>query len=487
MRAAAARAAGAWKVASLQGRLAELAAAADTPAAGPRARRSRRWPARRQAEARRAIEALADRGRLGRDPGDGAGGAGEHRPEGRRAADRRLARPAAGRRAGDAEAVLGRVRWAVADGPAVAGRGAGRRDALPADVAKLGIRAGPRLGPRRARAGRRAVEGRQAGRRRRSRSTPERDGAAPGRRRPQGDPARGEAVFRRKELTCLKCHAIAGAGGQVGPGLESIGASAPVDYLLDSLLEPNKAVKENYHAIVVATDDGRVVTGIKVRQTDTELVLRDAEDREVAIPLALDRGAEAGRLADARRPDRRADPRRAGRPRPVPLRAGQGRPLLRRRPGASVRRWQVLEPTPEARDALARGGPEAVLRDDRKLTWRPAYTTVAGLLPPSEWAVAAGAGASAVRRPRADADPGDDRRARSSCRSTRPRGSRSISTAVASSRPGSRAARAHWSSTCRRACTRSRSPSRADRRDGIRCILEDVPGSPARAQVVLGK
>jgi hypothetical protein len=27
----------------------------------------------------------------------------------------------------------------------------------------------------------------------------------------------------------------------------------------------------------------------------------------------------------------------------------------------------------------------------------------------------------------------------------------------------------------------------SNRRDGIRCILEDVPGSPARAQVVLGK
>ena len=74
-------------------------------------------------------------------------------------------------------------------------------------------------------------------------------------------------------------------------------------------------------------NDGRVVTGIKVRQTDTELVLRDAEDREVAIPLVVDRRAEAGRLADARRPDRPADPRRAGRPRPVPLRAGQDRPL----------------------------------------------------------------------------------------------------------------------------------------------------------------
>ena len=142
-----------------------------------------------------------------------------------------------------------------------------------------------------------------------------------------GDPARGEAIFRRKDMTCLKCHAIAGAGGQVGPGLESIGASAPVDYLVDSLLEPGKAVKENYHATVVATDDGRLITGIRVRQTDTELVLRDADDREVAIPAEHDRGAEARRLAHARRPHRHAHPRRAGRPGPVPLGAGQDRAL----------------------------------------------------------------------------------------------------------------------------------------------------------------
>ena len=76
-----------------------------------------------------------------------------------------------------------------------------------------------------------------------------------------GDPARGEAVFRRNDLNCLKCHAIAGAGGQVGPGLESIGASAQPDYLVDSLLDPGKAVKENYHALVVATSDGKVYTG----------------------------------------------------------------------------------------------------------------------------------------------------------------------------------------------------------------------------------
>ena len=56
--------------------------------------------------------------------------------------------------------------------------------------------------------------------------TPEQTAALAARALRQGDPARGEAVFRRKETLCLKCHAIAGAGGQVGPSLESVGASA---------------------------------------------------------------------------------------------------------------------------------------------------------------------------------------------------------------------------------------------------------------------
>ena len=54
----------------------------------------------------------------------------------------------------------------------------------------------------------------------------------------RGDAARGEQVYRRKEATCLACHAIAGAGGQVGPDMTSIGASAQVDYLVESMLIP---------------------------------------------------------------------------------------------------------------------------------------------------------------------------------------------------------------------------------------------------------
>src|SRR5207249_3076991 len=103
-----------------------------------------------------------------------------------------------------------------------------------------------------------------------------------------------EAIFRRKDLSCLQCHAIAGAGGTVAPDLLSLGASSPVDYIIDSLLLPNKAIKENYNATIVTTKDGDQITGIRVRQTDKELVLRDATRDAVAIPLSNIRGTRDG-------------------------------------------------------------------------------------------------------------------------------------------------------------------------------------------------
>ena len=100
-----------------------------------------------------------------------------------------------------------------------------------------------------------------------------------------GDAAHGEAIFRRRDQLCLRCHAIAGSGGQVGPDLSSVGASAPIDYLIDSVLLPNKAVKENYHATLVTTQQGLSYIGIKVLETPTTLVLRTADDKEVSIPI----------------------------------------------------------------------------------------------------------------------------------------------------------------------------------------------------------
>jgi putative heme-binding domain-containing protein len=197
-----------------------------------------------------------------------------------------------------------------------------------------------------------------------------------------GDPARGEAVFRRKEATCLKCHAISGAGGQVGPSLESVGASAPVDYLIDSLLEPGKTIKENYHSLIVATNDGRVLSGIKVRQSDAELVLRDVEDREIAIPLsAIEEQKPGGSLM----PNGLADLLTRGElidlVRFLSELGKVGSPYATSK-ARDLRRWQVLDATFEATRTLARANAlEGVVRGSPQLSWSPAYSLVSGALP----------------------------------------------------------------------------------------------------------
>ncbi|MDA1274986.1 MAG: HEAT repeat domain-containing protein [Verrucomicrobia bacterium] len=102
--------------------------------------------------------------------------------------------------------------------------------------------------------------------------------------RENGNPSRGEEVYRRPELACVTCHSIGGVGGKAGPDLTSIGTSAQIDYLIESLLYPNRKIKEGYHSVVVETKDGQEYSGVPVRETDSELIIRDAADREVSIP-----------------------------------------------------------------------------------------------------------------------------------------------------------------------------------------------------------
>jgi putative heme-binding domain-containing protein len=195
-----------------------------------------------------------------------------------------------------------------------------------------------------------------------------------------GDAARGEAVYRRADQACMKCHAIAGAGGQVGPDLASIGASAPVDYLIESILLPNKAIKENYHTLVITTKDGRVFTGIKVRETNTELVLRNADDKEIAIPVAtIDERAVGGSLM----PEGQADTlTRAELIDLVRFLSELGKVgLYAVSPARLVRRWQALETSKAAYSLLYRTSYAAPAGGNPALTWVPAYSTVAGTLP----------------------------------------------------------------------------------------------------------
>ncbi len=126
-----------------------------------------------------------------------------------------------------------------------------------------------------------------------------------------GDPKQGEAIYRRAApCNVIVCHAIGGAGGIIGPDLVSIGASAPVDYLVESLLEPGKKIKEGYHTTLVTLKNGNAFAGAIAREDTNEIVIRDAVGKENRIPKIRDREQQhQPRIPDASGIDR-ATPRR---------------------------------------------------------------------------------------------------------------------------------------------------------------------------------
>ncbi|MHB1426612.1 MAG: DUF7133 domain-containing protein [Gemmataceae bacterium] len=296
-----------------------------------------------------------------------------------------------------------------------------------------------------------------------------------------GDAARGEAIYRRKDQVCLKCHAIAGAGGQVGPDLSSIGASAPVDYLIDSLLQPNKAIKENYHSQLVTTTKGQQFSGIKVRETKTELVLRDAEDREISLPIKdIEERSPGGSLM----PDGLTDTLTRGEVLDLVRFLSElgkvGRYAIG--PRRVARRWQALEPTAEAWMFLRVGGGLATpAKDERGLQWSSLYSTVSGVLPLEDApSFALGGDKPTVSLIRCQLDvttAGSFNVLINSVKGLKlwidqnpvavkeimevslPVGTHSLTFVV----------------------------DRKERRDGLRCEVADKPGSPARVRIVVGK
>jgi putative heme-binding domain-containing protein len=103
-----------------------------------------------------------------------------------------------------------------------------------------------------------------------------------------GDAARGELIYRRKDLACTRCHAIGPVGSPIGPNLVAVGAAAKPAYIVESILDPNKAIAEHYENRLFLLADGTVQTGIVTFKSEQEVVLRDAtqDGREVHLPVA---------------------------------------------------------------------------------------------------------------------------------------------------------------------------------------------------------
>ncbi|GAC1473719.1 MAG: c-type cytochrome [Isosphaeraceae bacterium] len=102
--------------------------------------------------------------------------------------------------------------------------------------------------------------------------------------RAEGDPARGAVVFHQRQSNCVQCHAE--GANSLGPDLAAIGKDVSVESLIESILEPSKVIRKGYETLVIATTDGRVVTGRLVEEDPDRVVIRDPArpDQLVVIP-----------------------------------------------------------------------------------------------------------------------------------------------------------------------------------------------------------
>lgn len=86
-----------------------------------------------------------------------------------------------------------------------------------------------------------------------------------------GDAAAGERVFfHQASAGCAKCHQVDGRGGRIGPDL-TVGARA-LDRrrLIESILSPSKEIAPQFTVWNLATDDGKIHTGILLSENAKE-------------------------------------------------------------------------------------------------------------------------------------------------------------------------------------------------------------------------
>ena len=123
--------------------------------------------------------------------------------------------------------------------------------------------------------------------------------APPRRAKLAGDPRNGAKIFH-DQAGCAGCHMVGGTGGVLGPNLSRVGAARSVDYLIDSIREPDKDLSTGmldpnnhyglplvFDTVTVIAADGRRVSGV-ARNEDTFSVQLMTTDQQLEFFLKKD-------------------------------------------------------------------------------------------------------------------------------------------------------------------------------------------------------
>ncbi len=97
-----------------------------------------------------------------------------------------------------------------------------------------------------------------------------------------GDAERGRAIFTGKsETACLRCHVVGDEGGsEAGPALDGVGVRLSREEILRSVVEPNAQIAAGYENWLISLDDGEVLSG-RILEESEELVVVETSKKEV--------------------------------------------------------------------------------------------------------------------------------------------------------------------------------------------------------------
>jgi len=105
-----------------------------------------------------------------------------------------------------------------------------------------------------------------------------------------GDPRRGNTVFERVDLSCTRCHAWwSDAAERVGPNLFGVSSRLARLQILESIVGPNRRTTPGFGATVFFLEDGRIVSGRVVEESESLVRLFDSNNDPIALdPAEID-------------------------------------------------------------------------------------------------------------------------------------------------------------------------------------------------------
>ena len=94
-----------------------------------------------------------------------------------------------------------------------------------------------------------------------------------------GNASAGRAVYNR---ICAQCHTLFDSGGKVGPDITGANRT-DLAYLLETIIDPNAVIPNEYRTSEIETKDGRSLTGVVKIMGDKSIMLQTANEL-VTIP-----------------------------------------------------------------------------------------------------------------------------------------------------------------------------------------------------------